>query len=142
LQEVLNIGRECYPRVFGLLIKRDGRGREIGIVEGPNGNTVVMGPDIRGPADRASTSRAEVVLKLPTLLRVADIDPVLSLKVDGGFREVGIRGQRHARAPLASLTVADVDGLGFAQSDDAKPAALAFSNSGHWDPIPLSARLL
>jgi hypothetical protein len=58
-------------------------GREIGIVEGPNGNTVVMGPDIRGPADRTSTSRAEVVLELPTFLGVADIDPVLALKVDG-----------------------------------------------------------
>ncbi len=79
---MLNIRREFYPGILGLLPKRDGWGREVRIIEGPNSNAIVIGPNIKGPAHRTPTSRAEVVLELAAVPRIAGIDPVLTLKLD------------------------------------------------------------
>ncbi len=80
--EVLNTSRELYPGVSRLLPNGDGRGREVGVIECPDSDAEAIRSQVKGPAHRASTGRAEVVAELTGVLRIAGIDPVLALKLD------------------------------------------------------------
>src|SRR5687767_5390720 len=61
LLETFDIARQRDPGVLRLLPDRIGRGGEFRVCEGADGDAVMRGPKIHGPADRRAALRTETV---------------------------------------------------------------------------------